>query len=85
MSWKRANAWATITWLVLIPVAYALQWLQSVTFVSSISLYANVASHMAAWRADKPDPEVVERLERIEEQLAQLLRAATPAPQRVPP
>lgn len=72
-AWRRLDAFATVAWLAVIPVALLAGWLASVTFVSAISLYANVASHLAAWRADD-DRDVVERLERIE----RLLRALSP-------
>lgn len=51
-AWKRFNMVASLCWLLLIPLAFYAGWLKSVTFVSSISIYANVASHLAAWRAD---------------------------------
>lgn len=54
LSWRRANLAFTIGWLAVIPVALEAGWLRSVVFVSAISLYANVASHLAAWRADSP-------------------------------
>jgi hypothetical protein len=50
--WRTFNAIATGVWLALIPLALVLGWLKSVTFVSAISIYANVAAHLAAWRAD---------------------------------
>jgi hypothetical protein len=57
VSWRRFNATATAVWLVMIPVAVVTHWVESVVFVSAISLYANVASHLAAWRADVPTEE----------------------------
>lgn len=57
MNWRRINFWLVWIWLAMIPLAYFEGWLKSVVFVSAISLYANVASHLAAWRADVPDKE----------------------------
>jgi len=54
VSWRLVNLVATIAWLIMIPVSVATHWVESVVFVSAISLYANVASHLAAWRADVP-------------------------------
>lgn len=50
--WPRANMAAAVAWLALIPVALALGWIRSVAFVAAISIYANVAAHVAAYRAD---------------------------------
>ena len=55
MTWRKVNLAATLLWLAVIPVAYFSGWLKSVVFVSAISLYANVASHLAAWRSDVPN------------------------------
>lgn len=56
VSWRRFNAVAAAAWLLVIPPALAFGWLRSVVFVSAISLYANVAAHIAAWRSDVPTP-----------------------------
>lgn len=52
MNWRRVNLGLALAWLAVIPIALFAGWLRSVIFVSAISLYANVASHIAAWRAD---------------------------------
>lgn len=36
------------------PVAIVTGWLYSLAFISAVSIYANFASHLAAWRADVP-------------------------------
>lgn len=50
---REFHGWATIFWIVLIPIAYFTGWLESVTFVSALSLWALVASHWAAWQASR--------------------------------
>jgi hypothetical protein len=30
-------------------------WLYSIAFISTVSIYANFISHVAAWRADVPN------------------------------
>lgn len=65
---KTANGAATFAWLGMVPVAIWLGWLESVAFVSACSIYANAASHLAAWLADV-NPE----LARIEEKVDRLL------------
>ena len=53
-SWKNVNFVLMLVWLVMIPVAVITGWLYSIAFISAASIYANVASHLAAWRADVP-------------------------------
>jgi hypothetical protein len=48
---RRVNGWLTIFWIVMIPVSYALGWLNSVVYVSALSLWALVSGHWAAWQA----------------------------------
>jgi hypothetical protein len=55
MIWRKINLALTCVWVVMIPLSIMTGWIYSVAFVSAISLYANVASHLAAWRADVPD------------------------------
>lgn len=58
-------------WAVLVPIAYTLGWLQSVVFVSLLSLWALVESAWAAFRANEG-----KRLARIEAKLDELLERA---------
>lgn len=48
---RRVNGWLTIFWIIMIPVSFYLKWLDSVTFVSALSLWALVSGHWAAWQA----------------------------------
>lgn len=48
---RRVNGWFTIFWAVMVPVAAVAGWLQSVTFVSALSLWALVSGHWSAWQA----------------------------------
>lgn len=66
--WRRFNGFRAAAWTLTIPIAYFAGWVYSVAFVSICSLYANVASDVAAWRSD-----VNPQLERIEQKLDQLL------------
>jgi hypothetical protein len=47
-------------------------WVYSVAFVSVCSLYANVASDFAAWRADR-NPKLERKLDALEEKIDRLL------------
>jgi hypothetical protein len=48
---RRVNGWLTIFWIVMIPLALIMGWLQSVVFVSALSLWALVSGHWSAWQA----------------------------------
>lgn len=39
----------------MLPVAILTGWIFSLAFISACSIYANIASHLAAWRADVPN------------------------------
>lgn len=58
MTWRRFNGLRVCAYLVLTPVAWYLGWLNSVPFVSLLSIWALIESAIAAWRADVPNREV---------------------------
>lgn len=51
MFMRRVNGWLTIVWIVMIPVSYFAGWLNSVIYVSCLSLWALVSGHWSAWQA----------------------------------
>lgn len=53
-NFKNLNLFLTIVWAAMLPVAYMTGWIYSIAFISLASIYANFASHLAAWRADVP-------------------------------
>ena len=57
MTWRIFNGFRVLVYVVLTPVSYALGWLNSVTFVAVLSIWALVESAIAAWRADVPNRE----------------------------
>ena len=50
---KALNGWLTVAWIVLVPVTFVFGWQNSVMWVVVISLWANIASHFAAWVAGR--------------------------------
>lgn len=48
---RRVNGWLTIFWLVMIPVSIVTGWIDSVTYVAALSLWALVSGHWSAWQA----------------------------------
>lgn len=51
--WKWFNFFQIWLWLALIPIAVWLQWSESVTFVTIISLLALALSAQASWQASR--------------------------------
>ena len=48
---RRVNGWLTIFWLLMIPVSLITHWVNSVVYVSALSLWALVSGHWSAWQA----------------------------------
>ena len=48
---RRVNGWLAIFWIVMIPVSMWQGWLNSVVYVSALSLWALVSGHWSAWQA----------------------------------
>jgi hypothetical protein len=48
---RRVNGWLTIFWLAMIPVSVVTHWVNSVTYVAALSLWALVSGHWSAWQA----------------------------------
>lgn len=48
---RRFNGWATVFWVVMIPVSLVTGWVHSVVYVSALSLWALVSGHLSAWQA----------------------------------
>ena len=51
MFMRRLNGWLTMFWIAMIPVSFVLGWLNSVTYVSALSLWALVSGHWSTWQA----------------------------------
>lgn len=71
---RRINGWLTIFWIVMIPISIALGLLNSVVYVSALSLWALVSGHWSAWQAARVEVEQVAEAE---------ARAADPVEKRV--
>ena len=48
---RRLNGWLTVFWIAMIPISFEFGWLNSVTYVSALSLWALVAGHLSTWQA----------------------------------
>lgn len=54
---RRLNGWLTIFWVAMIPISYEMGWLNSVVYVSALSLWALVSGHWSAWQAARVECE----------------------------
>ncbi len=70
---KRFHGWATIFCIILIPISLVTGWINSVTFVAVLSLWALVSGHWSAWQSARvevvqfEDANVSDVLEAVEE------------------
>jgi hypothetical protein len=48
---RHLNGWATVFWVLMIPVSLELHWLSSVTYVAALSIWALVSGHLATWQS----------------------------------
>jgi hypothetical protein len=54
---RRVNGWLTVFWIAMIPVSIVTQWIDSVTYVAALSLWALVSGHWSAWQAARVEVE----------------------------
>lgn len=50
---RRVNGAFVIFWIAMTPVSYLMGWLDSVTYVSALSLWALVTGHLSAWQSGR--------------------------------
>lgn len=48
---RRVNGWLAVFWIIMIPISAWMHWLDSVTYVSALSIWALVSGHWSAWQA----------------------------------
>jgi hypothetical protein len=65
---RRVNGWLTIFWIVMIPISYVFGWLDSVVYVSALSLWALVAGHWSSWQAARVEVAQQEEIEEREQE-----------------
>jgi hypothetical protein len=65
---RRVNGWLTMFWLAMIPVSFFAGWLNSVVYVSALSLWALVSGHWSAWQAARVEVKQEEEVKRRREQ-----------------
>ena len=65
---RRVNGWLTIFWIIMIPISMTMGWLNSVVYVSALSLWALVSGHWSAWQAARVEVKQEEAHRAVEEQ-----------------
>lgn len=48
---RRLNGWLAIFWIAMIPVSIITGWVESVTYVSALSIWALVSGHWSTYQA----------------------------------
>ncbi|GAA2745530.1 hypothetical protein GCM10009868_27350 [Terrabacter aerolatus] len=48
---RKVNGWLAVFWIAMIPISMVFGWLNSVVYVSALSLWALVSGHWSAWQA----------------------------------
>jgi hypothetical protein len=65
---RRVNGWLAVFWLGMIPVSYELGWLNSVVYVSALSLWALVSGHWSAWQAARVEVAQEKEAKKLEDE-----------------
>ena len=65
---RRVNGWLTMFWVAMIPISMAMGWLNSVVYVSALSLWALVSGHWSAWQAARVEVKQEEAQKAAEQQ-----------------
>jgi hypothetical protein len=63
---RRVNGYLTIFWIAMIPVSIATHWIDKVTYVAALSLWALVSGHWSAWQAARVEVNQQKEAERQE-------------------
>lgn len=58
------NGWMTVFWIIMIPVSIIMGWVESVPYVSALSIYALITGHLSTWQASRVEVKQEEQEER---------------------
>jgi hypothetical protein len=61
---RRVNGWLAVFWILMIPISLMMGWLDSVVYVSALSLWALVSGHWSAWQAARVEVAQMEDAEK---------------------
>jgi hypothetical protein len=65
---RTVNGWMTLFWIVMIPISIITGWINSVTYVAALALWALVSGHWAAWQAARTEVKQEEDARKREEE-----------------
>jgi hypothetical protein len=65
---RRLNGWLTLFWILMIPLSILTGWIDSVTYVAALSLWALVSGHWSAWQAARVEVEQAREAEEREKE-----------------
>ncbi len=65
---RRVNGWLAVFWIVMIPISMWQGWLNSVVYVSALSLWALVSGHWSAWQAARVEVRQHEEAQQAQQQ-----------------
>jgi hypothetical protein len=65
---RRVNGWLAVFWIIMIPISMMMGWLNSVVYVSALSLWALVSGHWSAWQAARVEVQQAEDAKAAEQQ-----------------
>jgi hypothetical protein len=71
---RRVNGWLTIFWIVMIPVSIVTGWINSVTYIAVMSLWALVSGHWSAWQAARVEVKQAEMDEKADDATVQAVK-----------
>ncbi len=75
VKFRTFNGWATIFWIAMIPVSVVMGWIDSVAYVSALSIYALVTGHLSTWQTSRVEVRQDEdSTERIVQEIKQYLK-----------
>jgi hypothetical protein len=57
---RRVNGWLAVFWIIMIQISMMMGWLNSVVYVSALSLWALVSGHWSAWQAARVEVQQAE-------------------------
>ncbi len=63
---RRVNGWATIFWIVMIPISFVTNLASLTEYVTALSLWALVSGHWAAWQAARVEVKQDEQMKNSE-------------------
>lgn len=72
---KKVNGYLTIFWIVMVPVSLLMGWVQSVAYVSALSIYALITGHLSTWQAARVEVRQEEQDEKTDDDFEEKVKS----------